>query len=214
MKALRIVIGILILAVLALLGFVYSGAYPIGADVPHTGLVYKLLDTLRERSVGVRAVDIRVPELGSKAMILAGAGAYDEMCAQCHMRPGQTESELSTGLYPKPPNLTVPDRDEADGDEDTVGPAQEFWIIKHGIKASAMPAWGLTHDDQRIWSMVAFLQKLPALSREQYDAMISDARLEAAEHDAERHRRPMQQEPAAAQGANPQAESDGHGESG
>lgn len=212
MKTLRIVIGVFILAVLAVVGFVYSGAYPIGADVPHTRLVFGLLDTLRERSVGVRSVDIRVPDLNSNAMVQAGAGEYDEMCAQCHMRPGQTESELSTGLYPKPPNLTVPDED--DDDEDAMGPAQEFWIIKHGIKASAMPAWGLTHTDQRIWSILAFLQKLPALSREQYDAMVSEARLETAEHDAERHREPMKQKQAAPEGVNPKADSDEHPGSG
>jgi hypothetical protein len=124
------------------------------------------------------------------------------------MRPGETESELSAGLYPKPPNLTVPDED--DDDEDAMGPAQEFWIIKHGIKASAMPAWGLTHSDQRIWSIVAFLQKLPALSREQYDAMVSEARQEESKG-ATGHSPDAGAEP---EKASPEADSDEHGESG
>jgi ketosteroid isomerase-like protein len=36
---------------------------------------------------------------------------------------------------------------------------------------TAMPAWGATHDDQRIWAMVAFLQKLPSLTPEQYQIL-------------------------------------------
>jgi nitrite reductase/ring-hydroxylating ferredoxin subunit len=34
-----------------------------------------------------------------------------------------------------------------------------------------MPAWGPTHDDQRIWNMVAFLQRLPDLSAAQYQIL-------------------------------------------
>ncbi|HJU38766.1 MAG TPA: nuclear transport factor 2 family protein, partial [Tahibacter sp.] len=43
--------------------------------------------------------------------------------------------------------------------------------IKHGIKASGMPAWGPTHDDARIWAMVAFLEKLPTLSQDEYQIL-------------------------------------------
>lgn len=46
--------------------------------------------------------------------------------------------------------------------------ARQFLIIKHGIKMSAMPAWGKTHDDATIWTIVAFLQQLPTLTPEQY----------------------------------------------
>ena len=41
-------------------------------------------------------------------------------------------------VYPKAPQLAF-------GTDLT--PAQEFWTIKHGIKLTAMPAWGRTHSD-------------------------------------------------------------------
>jgi hypothetical protein len=50
-----------------------------------------------------------------------------------------------------------------------------FWTIKHGIKMSAMPAWGTTHDNQAIWNIVAFLQKLPTMTPEQYLALTRNA---------------------------------------
>ena len=34
-----------------------------------------------------------------------------------------------------------------------------------------MPVWGPTHDDQRIWAMVAFPQKLPELSEFHYQIL-------------------------------------------
>jgi mono/diheme cytochrome c family protein len=212
MKTLRIVIGVLVIEVIALLVFIYSGAYPIGADDHHTKPVYALLDTLRDRSVGARSVDIHVPELKDTQMIRTGAVEYDEMCAQCHMRPGETESELSTGLYPKPPNLTHADQDE--DDDDAIGPAQEFWIIKHGIKASAMPAWGLTHDDDRIWSMVAFLQKLPTLNPAEYRSILAIAKQEESANGTEHHDGHAPQAQPPGDEMQPQADGDKHPDSG
>jgi mono/diheme cytochrome c family protein len=56
-----------------------------------------------------------------------------------------------------------------------VDPKEAFWVIKHGIKMSAMPAWGFSHDDPTIWSMVAFVQKLPAMSPAQYRDIVARA---------------------------------------
>ena len=80
---------------------------------------------------------------------------------------------MSVGLYPAPPNLTLANT-EHEGHEhgDDVEAAREnFWVIKHGIKASGMPAWGKTHDDERIWAMVAFIKRLPTLTPEQYQIL-------------------------------------------
>lgn len=160
-------------ALTAAAGFIYFGAYNIGADEPHTPAVYSLLDSLRERSIAVRSRNIAIPaDLASPARIATGAGLYTEMCSGCHLGPGVERSEMSQGLYPKAPEL-------ARGDDLT--PAQQFWIIKHGVKLSAMPAWGKTHPDPLIWDMVAFVRKLPGMTPEQYRAAIASA---PADHDA------------------------------
>ena len=99
-------------------------------------------------------------------------GVHYFMCASCHLAPGQKESDMSLGLYPAPPNLSVTDEEHIKhGGNNEFAQARNFWIIKHGIKASGMPAWGKTHDDQRIWAMVAFLERLPALTPEQYQIL-------------------------------------------
>jgi len=165
MKTIRILLSLLLLAVLAGAVFVWSGIYPIGADVPHSPLVFDVMEMLRDRSVATRARDIRVPPLGDTKLIAAGAAHYAQMCTECHLAPGVTATEIRQGLYPQPPDLTQ----QAD-----IGPAEKFWIIKHGLKMSAMPAWGATHDDQAIWAIVAFLEKLPGMTLEQYATFTAD----------------------------------------
>lgn len=164
----RVVATIVILMALGAAGvgaFVYSGIYDIGADDPHTRPVFSLLQTLRERSIAVRVRSVQVPDLEDPALILKGAGQYAAMCTQCHLRPGMKDSEIRPGLYPQPPNLA----------QLRVAPGVAFWVIKHGIKMSAMPAWGGSHDDATIWSMVAFLQKLPGMTPAQYEDIVAKA---------------------------------------
>jgi hypothetical protein len=38
-----------------------------------------------------------------------------------------------------------------------------------------MPAWGTSHDDATIWSMVAFLRELPTLTPAEYRAIVAKA---------------------------------------
>ena len=163
----HVIVAIIVLTVLAIgLGaFAYSGVYNIGADNHHWPLTYQVLQTVRDRSIHVRSEAIKVPNLDDPQLILKGAGQYAAMCTGCHLAPGIDQSELRAGMYPQPPKLS----------RVHVAPQDAFWVIKHGIKMSAMPAWGDSHDDSTIWSMVAFLQKLPAMTPEQYKAIVAKA---------------------------------------
>ena len=155
-----------IAAILAFGVFIWSGLYNIGADDTHTRPVYSVLQALREQSIEHHARNIEVPDLTDPALIRSGAGNYAAMCTGCHLAPGMADSEMSKGLYPAPPNLS---RQTAND------PAHDFWVIKHGIKASGMPAWGKSMEDQYIWGMVAFLQQLPTLDDAQYDALVDSS---------------------------------------
>jgi cytochrome c553 len=162
----KYLVTLLLLGLLAIIGFIGAGWYNVGADSPHWKATYALLQVARERSVAHHASDLSVPtNLGDEAVILKGAGQYAAMCTGCHLQPGMTDSEIRPGLYPQPPNLS----------QLRVDPREAFWVIKHGIKMSAMPAWGSSHDDATIWSMVAFLQKLPGLTPAEYKAIVAKA---------------------------------------
>lgn len=183
MTTFKWITGLVLLVVVGGLGFLYSGWYPMGADVPHNRLTYWTLETLRERSITRSIRDLKVPALDDPQMLIAGGADYNDMCAGCHLQPGKRDSEFTLGLYPQPPNLAMSaashghahdNGDSAHGDA-TASAARQFWIIKHGIKASGMAAFGKTHDDDRIWAMVAFLQKLPTLDAVQYQILTARA---------------------------------------
>jgi mono/diheme cytochrome c family protein len=165
-------LGIVIFAALAVLGgigfYVGSGAYDVGADTPHWEITRRAIEVVRDRSIEVRATQIELPDLQDELMVLKGAGQYAEMCATCHLAPEQTDSKIRPGLYPKPPNLS----------EQRVEPKRAFWVVKHGLKMSGMPAWGLGHDDATLWSIIAFVTRLPGLSAEHYKDLVARAPLD------------------------------------
>ncbi|MGW8192202.1 c-type cytochrome [Sphingomonas hominis] len=164
-----------LMAVLVAVGaaaFIYLGVYNVAADEPHTPAVYSVLERLRDRSIQAHARGITPPaDLASAQRVSVGAGLYGEMCSGCHLGPGVEKSEMSQGLYPQAPELAR---------AQDLTPAQQFWIIKHGVKLSAMPAWGKSHPDPLIWDMVAFVRKLPGMTPEQYKALVASA---PADHD-------------------------------
>jgi len=151
---------------------VSMGLFNVAADRPHSAPVAWFMQTVRNRSIAVRATGIVVPtDLGDVKRVKRGAAEYGEMCSSCHGSPGGDRSELSLGLYPSAPQL-------AKGIHRPI--TEQFWIVKHGLKMTAMPAWGVTHDDKILWDTIAFLQKLPGLTPDQYRELTRDA---AEEHE-------------------------------
>jgi mono/diheme cytochrome c family protein/ketosteroid isomerase-like protein len=160
--------------------YIVSGAYDVAADQGHTAIVRSLIEFGRDRSIARRAANIEVPPLDDAQGVRRGAGNYDAMCAGCHRAPGVEQSEIARGLYPAPPNFAA-----ASG----LDPARTFWIIKHGIKATGMPAWGRSVDDRSIWDLVRFMRALPGMSAERYAAEVqaSGGHSHGAAEDMEDH---------------------------
>ncbi|MBR0965539.1 cytochrome c [Bradyrhizobium diazoefficiens] len=144
---------------------VFGGAFDVAADNPHSEPVYWFLQKTRQYSIAARATDAAPTDLGDAKRISSGAGQYAEMCSSRHLAPGMKRTEISRGRYPRAPELR-----RGSG----LTPAEEFWVVKHGIKMTGMPAWGVTHDDDLIWDVVAFLRKLPELTVEQYLSLVKN----------------------------------------
>jgi mono/diheme cytochrome c family protein len=155
--------GALLIAVVAAV-LVHMGSFDVAADKPHSQPVFWLMDTVRERSVAIRAAGITVPgDLTDAKRVASGAAQYDEMCSLCHLAPGMKRTEISRGLYPRAPELRR---------KSELTPAEQFWVVKHGLKMTGMPAWGVTHNDELLWDVVAFLRKLPELTADQYQTLV------------------------------------------
>ena len=159
----RTLLTLLVAAVIVAVGavaFAYSGLYDVSARAPHSGPIQWLLSKTSDAAVARRAAAIDVPDLSADALALAGINDYQAMCAGCHGVPGEAPSPLARGLNPPAPDLAE--------SAQSLSPAELFWVTKHGIKLTGMPAWGASHDDASLWPVVAFLTRLPELDAEGY----------------------------------------------
>lgn len=146
------------------LGFIYSGIYNVAASDPHWEITRWAMETVRMRSIKAHAVGIQVPPgRDDPAKLPMGVEHYAAHCAVCHGAPGVPKGEIARGLYPAPPDLAVTAKQ--------YDPAELFWIVKHGIKMSGMPAWS-DHSDDELWATVAFLRKLPGMSESDYAKLV------------------------------------------
>ncbi|NIO42915.1 MAG: cytochrome c [Burkholderiales bacterium] len=157
----------MLLIVLCTVGFAYSGLYDVSARGPHSGPVTWILSTTSHASVERRAADIDVPDLADDALMRAGANDFEAMCIGCHGGPGREPAAVGQGLNPAAPNLSE--------SASHMSPAELFWVAKNGIKMTGMPAWGVTHEDDALWPVVAFMTRLPELDADGYRALLASA---------------------------------------
>ncbi len=141
--------------------FIYSGIFNVGANDPHWAITYWIMEKARVRSIQAHAAGLTPPAgYDDPARITGAVGHFSEHCATCHGAPGTKRGDLAEGMYPEPPELTnVAAR---------YTPGELFWILKNGIKMSAMPSMASDGDDL-LWSTVSFLQKLPRMSDDDYN---------------------------------------------
>jgi mono/diheme cytochrome c family protein len=80
----------------------------------------------------------------------AGIDTYRTMCARCHSTPEGQTSIYGQSFYPPAPKLPEEMSRYTD--------SQLFWLIKHGIRNTGMPAWGGMLSDDEIWQIVSLLK--------------------------------------------------------
>lgn len=143
-----------------------SGLIPIRASSGHWPFTVWLLEFGMQRSVSVhsRFAPDPPPTLDDPREIVRGAGHFETGCRPCHGAPGFPVPRIPRAMTPAPPPLAeaVPLWD-----------ARElFYIVKHGLKLTGMPAWpALTRDDE-VWSVVAFIRRLPHMKAAEYERMV------------------------------------------
>ena len=152
-------VGVLAIVVgIAAAIFFFGGFYSVAATQPDSAPVAWALIHVREASIDRHATETPPTSLDDAAAVHAGARAFAERgCVACHGGPGAHWAKFSEGLNPDPPDLKkVVEHTE---------PRELFWVIKNGIKMTGMPSFGKAGvPDAEIWSIVAFLKKLPTVS--------------------------------------------------
>jgi Cytochrome C oxidase, cbb3-type, subunit III len=154
-----------LLAILGIIGagvYFFGGYYDVAGSLDDPAVVDWSLKRIRLSSVQRHAVETSPATLGDPAIVRAGARAFSVRgCPTCHGAPGVAWAKFAEGLRPDPPDLKDLAKERAS--------PQLFWVIKNGIKMTGMPSFGaIGVPDDEIWSIVAFVKKLPEVSDADY----------------------------------------------
>ena len=154
--------------------FVWLGLVSISASTQHWPPAKWFLHFAMREAVQTQARGIEAPPLDDARLLAQGAGAYAYSCATCHGAPGQSPELFASVMIPPAPPLPALIADW--------NARELFWIVKNGIKYTAMPAWPSPLRDDEVWAIVALLKQLPALSVDRYRLLAyGDAEVSSAE---------------------------------
>ena len=142
---------------------IHGGLYNVSATEQHTAPVYWALEAGMRNAVKRRSRGITPPELSSSALVQRGLALHRDACLQCHGAPGVAPHDVGKGLLPVPNNLVQTAREWS--------AAEIYWVTKHGLKMTGMPAWGMRYADDDLWAIVAFVKHLPRLTAAEYETM-------------------------------------------
>src|ERR1700752_991163 len=162
MRLLALIGFLAIVVAVAAAVFFFGGFFNVAATNPEPAPVSWALIKVRMAAVDRYATDQPPSGYDAQDKVQAGAKAYSARgCTNCHGGPGVEWQKFSEGLRPHPPDPTkiVKERE----------PRQLFWVVKNGINMTGMPSFGATGmEDPEIWSMVAFLKRLPDVKEEDF----------------------------------------------
>jgi mono/diheme cytochrome c family protein len=99
------------------------------------------------------------PMPGSQDVLSEARAHFADHCAVCHGNDGRGLTEIGQHLYPRAPDMTLPETQSmTDG--------ELFHVIKYGVRLTGMPAWGseTSNDDPATWKLVHFVRHLPQLT--------------------------------------------------
>jgi hypothetical protein len=164
MRILAVVGGLAIIVGIGAAIFFFGGFYSVAGTAEDPAIVRWALTQVRMASINRNGHDLPPASINDPASVQAGANAFAARgCTNCHGGPGVSWAKFSEGLHPDPPDLKEV--------VDHRSPAQLFWVVRNGINMTGMPSFALAGaTDDEIWSIVAFLKKLPGVSEADYKA--------------------------------------------
>jgi mono/diheme cytochrome c family protein len=172
----KVLAGFLLAFVLIGVGallIVGAGLYNVAASVP-PDFMDKVAPAAKVRSIRRHAAPLSAPLPQDTAALARGLSHYRENCLPCHGAPGVPPAEFHEGMNPEPPEIESP---TVQGYSD----AELFWVIKHGIRMTGMPGFGVNHKDDELRDITAFVRHAPRISPEEKQA------LQAASHEEHHH---------------------------
>ena len=157
-------LGLLILPAVTLTAG-WLGMLPTNANTSPSALEKAFAHLALDAAAARRAPHLVNPIAPTDENLMAGVKLFKGDCAGCHGDPNSRPNrEAAVGLYPSAPSFALHPPRKPD--------YQLFWIIKNGVRYSAMFSWagqfgkdasGKDISDEKIWTVVTFLTHLDSL---------------------------------------------------
>jgi mono/diheme cytochrome c family protein len=136
----------------------------ISARTKPTAVEELLSRSVRHLAIPVSARNRRNPVPLTAAVLKEGRDHFADHCSMCHANDGSGDTEMGPNLYPRVTDLRSPrTQNLSDG--------ELFYIIRHGVRLTGMPAWGGVHDDEDNWKLVHFIRHLPKITPAELEEM-------------------------------------------
>ena len=144
------------IVVLAVAGFAYLwlGFAEVRADSDPPTLESRIMRMAVHASVRRHAPEITNPVPPTDENLIAGGKIYLNECSGCHGTPGIPRKEADS-LYPPAPRLAEVGTEYSE--------AQIFWVAKHGVRRTGMFANGVWDNDQKLWTVAAYIRRIRGL---------------------------------------------------
>jgi mono/diheme cytochrome c family protein len=129
---------------------------PAGADRKPSRLERWAANTSLRATIARETKGSSDPLQPTDANLIDGIRLYGQNCAVCHGAADAAQSTIAKGFYIRAPQLA---KDGVEDDPET----ETYWKVAHGIRFTAMPAFGTTLSEDDIWKLALFLKRMDAL---------------------------------------------------
>jgi thiosulfate dehydrogenase len=164
---LGLILGLATIPVIVYLYFA-SGSAPVATSAPPMPFERKLAHIALDARID-KEMPKTVPITADDAAYAAGAQVYKDHCAVCHALPGQPQTAIAKGMFPKPPKLL-------EGTGVTDDPAGEtYWKVSQGIRLTGMPGFEKSLSTTQMWQVSLLLANADKLPKDVIDALTSTA---------------------------------------
>ena len=162
-------VGLLVLAMMALTGILAMALilrHGFSARDEPTAIEAFIARRLRHLAVPRAARRMRNPITLTPAILADARAHFADHCALCHANDGRGQTEIGQNLYPKAPDMWLPNTQ-------SLSDGELFYIIHNGVRLTGMPAWGggTPEDDRESWKLVHFIRHLPKITPEELEEM-------------------------------------------
>lgn len=154
-------VAALVAAFAGLLAF--GGVFNVAASAGHLPVVGHLMRVVMLNSVKLRSRGVTPAAAADENALRLGAVHYRDGCEYCHGAPGRLPGPVEQSMEPPPPHIV----DAVRGWQRH----QLFWIVRHGIKMTGMPAWVAFGRDDEIVPVIEFLEAVPEMSAADYQQL-------------------------------------------